>query len=66
MSLVMRVMTTPAFSAVKKSSDSRCRCEKTLTRRSFMTPAANRPVTLTWARLGQRGEHHKGEIDRRR
>ena len=50
MSLVMRVMTTPAFSAVKKSSDRRCRWENTLTRRSFITPAANRPVTLTSAR----------------
>ena len=50
MSLVIRVMTTPAFSAVKKSSDRRCRCEKTLTRRSFITPAASRPVTFTRAR----------------
>ena len=50
MSLVMRVMITPAFSSVKKSSDSRCRWVKTLTRRSFMTRAASRPVTLTWTR----------------
>ena len=50
MSLVMRVMITPAFSSVKKSSDRRWRWAKTLTRRSFMTPAASRPVTRTWAR----------------
>ena len=29
MSLVMRVITRPAFSPVKKSMDSRCRCAKT-------------------------------------
>ena len=50
MSLVIRVMTTPAFSSVKKSRDRRWRCEKTLTRRSFMTHAASRPVTRTRAR----------------
>ena len=45
MSLVMRLMTTPAFSSVKKSSESRWRCRKTLMRRSFMTHEASRPVT---------------------
>ena len=64
MSLVIRVMITPAFSAVKKSSDSRCRWVKTLTRRSFITHAANRPVTLHLGPLCQRGERHEGEIDR--
>ena len=52
MSLVMRVMTTPAFSSVKKPSDRRWRWAKTFTRRSFMTQAASRPVTWTvkrWA-----------------
>ena len=34
MSLVMRVMTRPAFSPVKKSIDSRWRWQKTRTRRS--------------------------------
>ena len=48
MSLVIRLMITPAFSSVKKSSDSRWRWVKTLTRRSFMTQAASRPVTWTW------------------
>ncbi len=47
MSLVIRVMITPAFSAVKKSSDRRCRWVKILIRRSFITPAASRPVTFT-------------------
>ena len=37
MSLVIRVMITPAFSSVKKSSDRRWRWVKTLTRRSFIT-----------------------------
>ena len=50
MSLVIRLMRTPAFSSVKKSSDRRWRCVKTLTRRSFMTPAARRPVTFTCER----------------
>ena len=50
MSLVIRLMTTPAFSSVKKSSERRCRWAKTLTRRSFMTQAASRPVTWTWNR----------------
>ena len=45
MSLVIRLMTTPAFSSVKKSSESRCRWRKTLIRRSFMTQEASRPVT---------------------
>ena len=48
MSLVMRLMTTPAFSSVKKSSESRCRWRKTLIRRSFMTHEARRPVTRAW------------------
>ena len=50
MSLVIRVMSTPAFSSVKKSSDSRWRWANTFTRRSFMTQAASRPVTFTWER----------------
>ena len=50
MSLVIRLMITPAFSSVKKPSDSRCRWVKIVTRRSFMTQAAIRPVTRTWAR----------------
>ena len=50
MSLVIRVMTTPAFSSVKKSSERRWRWVKTFTRRSFITQAASRPVTWTWAR----------------
>ena len=45
MSLVMRLMTTPAFSSVKKSSESRCRWRNTFMRRSFMTHEARRPVT---------------------
>jgi hypothetical protein len=45
MSLVMRLMTTPAFSSVKKSRDSRWRCRNTVMRRSFMTHEARRPVT---------------------
>ena len=47
MSLVIRLMTTPAFSSVKKPSERRCRWAKTLTRRSFITQAARRPVTWT-------------------
>ena len=50
MSLVIRLMTTPAFSSVKKPSERRCRWAKTLTRRSFITQAARRPVTWTWKR----------------
>ena len=50
MSLVIRLMTTPAFSSVKKPSESRWRWAKTLTRRSFITQAASRPVTWTWNR----------------
>ena len=50
MSLVIRLMTTPAFSSVKKPSDRRWRWAKTLTRRSFITQAARRPVTWTWNR----------------
>ena len=52
MSLVIRLMTTPAFSSVKNPSERRWRWAKTLTRRSFITQAARRPVTLTcnrWA-----------------
>ncbi len=52
MSLVMRLMTTPAFSSVKKSSESRCRWRNTVMRRSFMTHEARLPVTLAcphWA-----------------
>ena len=45
MSLVMRLMTTPAFSSVKKSSESRWRWRKIVMRRSFMTHEARRPVT---------------------
>ena len=56
MSLVIRVMITPAFSSVKKSSDSRCRWVKTLTRRSFITQAARRPVTFTWNRWASGGD----------
>ena len=48
MSLVMRLMTTPAFSSVKKSSESRWRWRNTLMRRSFMTHEARRPVTRAW------------------
>ena len=50
MSLVIRLMITPAFSSVKKPSERRWRWAKTLTRRSFITQAASRPVTLTWNR----------------
>ncbi len=53
MSLVMRDMTTPAFSSVKKLRDRRWRWAKIFTRRSFITQAANRPVTWAlnrWAR----------------
>ena len=48
MSLVMRLMTTPAFSSVKKSSESRWRWRNTVMRRSFMTHDARRPVTRAW------------------
>ena len=47
-SLVIRLMTTPAFSSVKKSRERRCRWRNTVTRRSFMTHEARRPVTLAW------------------
>ena len=50
MSLVIRDMTTPAFSSVKNPSESRWRWANTLTRRSFITQAASRPLTWTWAR----------------
>jgi hypothetical protein len=50
MSLVIRDMITPAFSSVKKPSESRWRWANTLTLRSFITQAANRPDTCTWAR----------------
>ncbi len=50
MSLVIRLITTPAFSSVKKPRESRWRWAKTLTRRSFITQAARRPLTLTWKR----------------
>ncbi len=50
MSLVIRDMTTPAFSSVKNPSERRWRWAKTLTRRSFITQAASRPVTWTWNR----------------
>ncbi len=48
MSLVIRLMTTPAFSSVKKSRERRCRWRKTVIRRSFMTQEARRPVTRAW------------------
>ena len=48
MSLVIRLMMTPAFSSVKKSSERRCRWRKMVIRRSFMTQEASRPVTRTW------------------
>ena len=50
MSLVIRVMTTPAFSSVKKSSPSRWRWVKTRTRRWCITREASRPDALTWDR----------------
>ena len=45
MSLVIRVMTRPAFSSVKNDSDSRWRWENTRTRRSNMRRSPRRPVT---------------------
>jgi hypothetical protein len=48
MSLVILLMTTPAFSSVKKSRESRWRWRKMVTRRSFITHEARRPVTRTW------------------
>ncbi len=45
MSLVMRVMIRPAFSSVKKSSDSRWMCENTRTRRSFISFWPRCPVS---------------------
>ncbi len=44
MSLVMRVMSRPAFSSVKKSSDRRWKWEKTRTRSSYMSVSPSRPV----------------------
>ncbi len=47
MSLVIRVISTPAFSSVKKSSDSRWKWEKTRTRKPYMSRSPRRPVCAT-------------------
>ena len=47
MSLVIRLIKTPAFSSVKKSRLSRWNCVKTRMRRSCMTRDESLPVTLT-------------------
>ena len=65
MSLVIRVMTTPAFSSVKKSRERRWRWVKTLTRRSFMTQAASRPVTWTCHRWAKAVTHDEHQVERR-
>ena len=63
MSLVIRLMTTPAFSSVKKSSERRCRWRKTVIRRSFMTHEARRPGHPGLAPLGggRDGDGHQVE-----
>jgi hypothetical protein len=50
MSLVIRLMSTPAFSSVKKSRLRRCRCVNTKIRSRCMTRAASRPEASTNAR----------------
>ena len=47
MSLVMRVINRPAFSPVKKSSESRWRWENTRTRSSYMSRSPSTPVNRT-------------------
>ena len=44
MSLVIRVISRPAFSSVKKSSDRRWKCENTRTRSEYMSFSPRRPV----------------------
>ena len=47
MSLVMRVISTPAFSPVKKSSDSRWKWVKIRTRSDSSSVSPTRPVQAT-------------------
>ena len=51
MSLVMRVMSTPAFSFVKYPSDWRCKCENTRTRSWYMSFSPSRPVNAVRSQL---------------
>ena len=64
MSLVIRLMRTPAFSSVKKSRLSRWRWVNTRIRRRCMTRAASRPVVVDEAPLGVGDADGDHEVDR--
>ena len=66
MSLVIRVMITPAFSSVKKSSDSRCRWVKTSHPQVVHHPRRQPSGDPDLESLGQAGEHHGRPVGRGR